>query len=1198
MDFKILGPLEVRDGDRPLPVGGARQRALLALLLLHANEVVSSDRLIAELWGEERLEGAPKALQVAVSRLRRTLEPQRPPGQPAGLLVTRPPGYELRLERGQLDLQRFEDRAAAGKQALAAGDPAAAARVLGDALALWRGPPLADLAYASFAQREIDRLEELRLGTLEARLEADLALGRHSDVVAELEALVDRHPLRERLRLQLMLALYGSRRQAEALEAYRETRRVLVEELGIEPGPELRELHAAILNQDPSLAPPRPAEQAGERAAAQARAAASPARASAAGEFVGRGRELAALLGGLDDAFAGRTALVLIAGEPGIGKSRLADELTARAQARGAKVLWGRCWEAGGAPAYWPWVQALRAYVRDVDRGQLRAELAGGAADVAQMLPELRELFADLPSPLPSVDPEGARFRLFDSTASFLRAAASGQPLVVVLDDLHAADAPSLLLLRFLARELRAARVVLVGAYRDREAGAQAAITATVAELHREPITRPLQLGGLGPSEVARFIESMAGIAPSERLAAAVQTETEGNPLFVGELVRLLAAEGRLEEAESSDWRPSIPRGLRDVIGHRLRHLSAGCKRLLVVASVLGRDFRLDALERVAELSADDMRDLLDEAIAARVIGELPSGRGGLRFSHALIRDSLYGDLVTSDRLQLHRRTAEVLEELYGQDPDPHLAELAHHFLEAATEQDVGRAVDYARRAGDRAAALLAYEEAVRLYEMALEALDLCRRSDDRTRCDLLLCLGDAAARGGDLAAAKRTFLRAAEVARRLGAPEPLARAALGYGGRFVWFRAGGDRRLIVLLEAALDALPSGDSVLRARVLARLAGALRDDPVPERRAALSREAVEIARRLADRATLAYALEGTYAALSWPAGITAWLDVVDELTRLAEEAGDTEQVFIGRLHELSVWIMRGELHAVPAQLRVATAMAEDLRQPAQMWAVAITRGMLAAFAGRIQEADERMQEAVALGAGAQGLDSTFYFVMNLQEWAVRRAQGRLSDVEGSVASFLEAHPTWHLLRCVLASIHSELGHEQQARAELELIAADDFAALHLGTEWFFSASLLAEVCAFLGDRVRAAQLYELLAPHAGFNVLSHPEVALGSAARYVGILAATMGRWHDAAAHFERAIAMNAQMGAHPWVAHTQADYARMLVARNGPGDAERATELRREALATYRRLGMESWAAKLEAISRDGPPAAAQPRSR
>ena len=1179
IEFRILGPLEVHEGGRLVPLGGAKQRALLAILLLNANEVVTSDRLIDELWAQAPTNTAAKGLQGYVSGLRKALGGER--GRE--LLVTRPPGYAIELEPEQLDLERFERMRGEARAALAANDPARASAKLREALSLWRGPPLADFAYDPFARAEIDRLEELRFATLEERIEADLALGRHADVVGELEALVRAQPLRERLRGQVMLALYRGGRQAEALQAYREARAVLVEELGIEPGRELRELHEAILRQDPGLQPARPVahQPVNPAPALRARRGESPPR---RGSFVGRDREIAEFDGALEDALGGRSGFLLLAGEPGIGKSRLADEFALMAEQGGAKVLWGRCWEVGGAPAYWPWVQALRAYIRETDRERLRAELGGGAADLGQMVPEVHELFPDLPV-RPALDPEGARFRLFDSTASFLRAAAQEQPLVLVLDDMHAADEPSLLLLRFLARELRAGRVVIVVAYRDREAGKDDSLRETLAELHREPITRPLQLGGLDPPEVARFTASVWGTQPSERLTAAIHAETEGNPLFVGELVRLLAAEGRLETAEEADWKTSIPRGLREVIAHRLRHLSADCKEVLAVASVLGREFRLDALERVSQHTGERLLDLLDEAVQARVLGELPLGRRGLRFSHALIRDSLYGDLASSERLRLHRRTAEALEELYGDEPAEYLAELAHHFLEAAHEGDVEKAIDYARRAGDRAAALLAYEEAVRLYGMALAATGLGRRVDDRLRCELLLAKGDAEARAGQAAQAKETFAEAAELARRIDSPEQLARAALGYGGRFVWFRAGSDRRLIALLETALDAQPSGDSVLRARLLARLAGALRDDPVPERRATLSSEAVQISRRAGDSATLAYALEGTYAALSWPEGAAAWLHTAEELTRLAEQAGDRERTFYGRVHVLGASMVRGDLQAAVRELQALTALTEELRQPNLAWALAINRGMLAAFAGRFDEAEELMRQVAEVGAGGQGLDETFYHVMNLQQWAVRRGQGRLSELEGSLSAFVEKYPTWFLNRCALASVYSELGREEAAREQLDILAADDFAALHLGTEWFIGASLLAEVCAALGDRSRAARLYDLLAPHRDYNVISHPEVALGAASRYAGILATTLGRWDDASDHFEHATAMNARMGARPWIAHTQADYARMLRARDRPGDAMKADELTRQAAATYRRLGMESWVERLESLS-------------
>ncbi len=336
MEFRILGPLEVRRDGVPLSPGGPKQRALLALLLLHANEPVSRAALIDGLWGERPPETAAKALQVYVSQLRRALGRE--------LVRTRPGGYQLVVQPDALDLGRFERLVAEAR----AATPSAAAPKLREALGLWRGAALADFADESFAQTEIGRIEELRLAAAEALAEAELALGRHAELVAELEGLVARNPLRERLRGQHMLALYRSGRQAEALEAYQAARSKLVEELGIEPGRALQELERAILRQDPALDAP-----------------ALPAPSVSSAGFVGRAGEVAELTAALDNALAGRGGLYLLAGEPGIGKTRLAEELAALARERGARVLWGRCWEAGGAPAYWPWTQALRACLRD-----------------------------------------------------------------------------------------------------------------------------------------------------------------------------------------------------------------------------------------------------------------------------------------------------------------------------------------------------------------------------------------------------------------------------------------------------------------------------------------------------------------------------------------------------------------------------------------------------------------------------------------------------------------------------------------------------------------------------------------------------------------------------------------------------------------------------------------------------------------
>ena len=650
LEFRVLGPLEAHAEEGSLRLGGAKQRALLAILLLHANEVVSSDRLIEELWDGEAPDSAAKALQVHVSQLRKILDRKR------GVLVTQSPGYMLKVELEGLDLARFERLTAEGRRLLDVGDPAGAATALSEALALWRGPALADLAYASFAQSEIARMEELRLAAFEDWIEAELECGRHTAVVGELERFVAEQPLRERPRGQLMLALFRAERQADALELYRETRELVVEELGIEPGKALQDLHAAILRQDPALAgraPPEPKRRG--------LAPAKPSRVAA--DFVGRVGELEDLEVALEGALMGRGSVCLIRGEPGIGKSRLADELAERARRIDAQVLWGRCWEAGGAPADWPWVQSLREYVRHIPADELRDQVGGG--EVAHLVPELRERLPDLPM-LESPDSEGARFRLFDATASFLTRAAAQRPLLLVLEDLHAADTPSLLLLQFVAGEIAGARILIVGTYRDIELAPSNPVAGALVEVERQHSASTLALHGFGETDVAMLIELIAGVSPSAQLAAAIHSATGGNPLFVGELVRLLVTEGRLDQSVNEvGVRLAIPRGVRDVIARRLAQVSDDAREILGVASVLGREFALDTLAHVTDRGTEDLLDLLDEAIGEGVIAESPAGAFRMRFSHVLIRDALYEELGTGRRMQLHRQIGDTLEELH-----------------------------------------------------------------------------------------------------------------------------------------------------------------------------------------------------------------------------------------------------------------------------------------------------------------------------------------------------------------------------------------------------------------------------------------------------------------------------------------------------------------------------------------------------
>jgi len=1144
VEIRVLGPLEIVEDGRILRPGSRKQVALLALLVLRGDRGASRDVLIEELWRGNPPAGAETTLRSYVSRLRSIVGVDR--------LQTRRLGYALVLDPEELDAHRFEQLLAAGRDALASEQAVGATTQLREALALWRGDALQDVRDEPFAQADVARLEELRLQALEERIEADLALGRHESVVPELETLVGEHSVRERLCRQLMIALYRSGRQAEALAAYANARRTLSDELGLEPGHDLRALERAILRQDASLELPRAYSESTK-----------PAR----GTFVGRQGELETLVNGFAEVHNGHGRVFLLVGEPGIGKSRLAEELTRHAQANGADVLVGRCWEAGGAPVYWPWVQALRTCIRLRDPAELRAELGGGAPEIAHLIPELRELFPELPR-LVAPESEGARFRLFEAVAAFLQRASQLRPIVLILDDLHAADAPSLLLLQFVARELADARLLLLGAYRDVDPTIGGRLGGAVSELVREPVTTRIALSGLTQDDIAAYIEVAAGSRPHADVVGAIHDETEGNPLFVSEVVRLLAAEGALDEALHE---LRVPDTVRGVIEHRLRRLSDEGRNLLVLASVLGREFGIRELARLADESPADTLAILDEAMAERIVGEVPGGGDRLRFAHVLIRDTIYDGLTVARRMELHRRAGEALESFYA-DSEPHLTELSHHFYAAAPAGETDRAIKYTRLAADRAARLLAYEEAARLYELALTVSD-----DDVERCNLFLALGEALARAGDTPASKHAFRRAFELADTERLPEKLAQAAFGYGGRILWEVSRDDRESLPLLEHALAALGEGDSPLRVRLLARLAaGPLRDSSFPaEKKAALSEEAVAMARRIGDPTTLVYALYGYLLSHIGPDTRPDALQVAEECTTLAMEVDDKERAVEGHEHLYQFLLERGDIGAARPHLEMVVKLADELRQPPHLWISAVNQATLALLQGRFDEADKLIHEALEIGGEILWNAKVSY---RLQLYALRRAQGRLEELVEAFAADLEAfrYRTYPILDCMLARLHDELGRKSEARAIFEELAADEFAALPFDEEWLVSLSLLAEVAHSLGDKARAACLYEKLSPYSDWVGLAYPEISMGSVSRCLGVLASTLGRWDDGERHFEKALTINERAGARPWLAYTQEDYARMLLERQAPGDLERAEQLLAAGATTYRELGMSA----------------------
>lgn len=780
MEFRLLGPLEVHRGGTPVAIGAPKLRALLVLLLLETGRTVPADRLVADLWGEQPPPQPLVSLRSYVSNLRRLLqEPGAPP-----VIVTGGRGYGLTIAPDAIDLHRFERLARQGRDAVARGAARAGLLALDEALAAWRGEALADVATEPYAQPVVAKLDELRLTATEDRVEVLLALGQHLEVIPELEAHVGHHRLRERPRRQLMLALHRAGRSPEALQVAAGFRAELAEELGLDPSQELRELVDRILRQDRGLTPatsdesssvsgessstPGPAVTSStsvdggppasppptssvppvdtgtpvDTAAVDAGAATVPGAA-----LFGRRSERRALRAALDAARVGRGGTTLLAGEPGIGKTSLLRELATAARVAGVPVAFGRCLDAEGVPAFWPWVEVLRQLAADLDGAALRAALADAAAPITQLVPELAARAGSEPAGL-GADPGLARFTLYEAVATFLdrlAARADGGGLVVVVDDLHWADLPSLQLLTFLAARAAPAGVCLAGAYRRAAADRTAELDAALAELAREPSSTTLELGALGLEDVAAIASDVAGSAPDPTLVDELVRRGGGNPFFTRQLAAFAL------EHDDDDLRGAVPVGVRHVLLRRLQLVPVGTRRVLEAAAVLGQDVDARLLARVTGMDVLDVLDHLDVAIEHALVevtghagGAGAQAGGAYRFVHALVRETLDEELTPGRAARLHAAAATALEAA-GQPP---AATVAQHLWLAADVVDVARVIAWLRTAADEALAVYAWEQAEQHLRRALHLLSHAGNDDPGLELAVRLRLVDVLTRG------------------------------------------------------------------------------------------------------------------------------------------------------------------------------------------------------------------------------------------------------------------------------------------------------------------------------------------------------------------------------------------------------------------------------------------------------------------
>jgi len=734
MYYRILGPLEVWDGERKLDIGGAKQRAVLAILLIQANRVVSAKRLVDLIWGRDAPETAAHALQVYVSQLRKALQPGRPSNADL-TLITHAGGYSIRAARDEIDLGRFEQLCHQAQESTAAGNLSAASDTLRSALALWRGSPLADFADQPWAMAEATRLTELKLLAAEDLIEAELGQGRHSQAVVELEGLVAEHPLRERLRAQLMIALYRGGRQAEATEAFRSARDYLVGEAGVEPGRELQELLVRILKQDPALTSPVSAADDVPRLDRRPTPVYRPMGPHPLSPvIVGRIDELARLDAALENAREGAGRMVVLVGNAGVGKTRLATEAVQRADGRGMTILRGSCSAAELALPYLPLAESIGNFISNVDLTEIRKQLGYNSREVARLFPQLAE------NPQAATrDAASEAVRLYEALLALLRLGSEPHGMLLLVEDLHWADPSTLAALDYFSRRIQASRILVLATVRREDLDRKHALQPILSGWRRAEAIDVIDVEALGPDDLSRMIASILDQPINDEARDLLRDRSEGNPLVLEEMLKTALDSGDLYRSKGN-WTLKgtvlrFPAAVIEVIGERFDRLGRPEKEVLCCAAVLGRRFNFEVLEDVVGRRVDDE---LESLIDQQLIGEDIANSGDFVFRHALTQEAIYGGIAAPRRQRLHGLVADVLT---GR-PAAQSIDIAHHLIQANRRRE---AIPRLLEAADTAESARAYKEAADMWRLVLELTQ-----DQLLKAQLKGRIGEALLNHGD----------------------------------------------------------------------------------------------------------------------------------------------------------------------------------------------------------------------------------------------------------------------------------------------------------------------------------------------------------------------------------------------------------------------------------------------------------------
>ena len=1145
--FTVLGEVAARHGSAAADLGGARQRALLARLLLSGSEPIGRAQLADDVFGHV---GNPaKALSVAISRLRRSLAG-------AGLgerLQTVGDGYLLARDRAELDADRMAGLAAEGDRLLAAQRFAAAALVMGQARELWHGQPLAGAAPTSWGEAAAERLVELRLRVVVARARALMALRRHEETLAELVPVLAEHPGSERVRGALMLARYRAGQQSEALGLYRDGHRLARASGGA--GTELRQLAGRIAEHDPLLLGPAPQPMPARL------------RGALAGRLVGREAELVRLRGALQRAQAGEPGVIVISGEAGIGKTRLAAELGVTARAAGFTVLAGRCDEELGA-SFQPFAEALAEPAVTLPDALLRDHARAHGAALAPLVPALARRLGDHGVTVEPAIAGARQYAVFDAAADLLARIGDRAPVLLVIEDLQWAERPTLLLAKHLLHVAPGERLLIAFTFRTGAGGGH------VSELLGDPRDDPgqcrIELSGLSAHELAELISQERPRDGSDpRLISSLHHATGGNPFFLTELLR-----AGLPSPDAASSPPSV----REAIRGRTRRLGAATVSALSAAAVLGAEFE-QAL--VAELVCseprlfDELADadpvrvsaLLQDAVASEVLRAAVGGR--MTFRHALIPQALEADLPALTRAELHRRAARAMQ--LRRSPAAH--EVALHLTLAGGDEERLPAVHWALAAGREALSTAAFQQAQRQLELAISMHDATGSDDQRLRGEILIDLGAAQLHSGD-AAFRQTLLQAARLGIRLGDAELLVRAAIRNTRGFVSSIGGSDDEVIGVLEQALEAIGPGRGEDRARLLATLAAELTFCASWERRATLSDEALQIARELGDPGALVHVLSCRYITIWRPETLAERVANSAECLRAAERLGDPVSRFHALFWRESALIETGRLREALAVHERMRALAERVREPTIMWMLVRGDADLATIAGRLEDSERRQQAAFALAQASGQPDASEIFASQLM--VLRLDQGRLGELTELIAQTLQASPRLTGYRSVLALAYCERGELAEAARILASDADGHFRDLAIDLTWLSAVCAYAHVAsrtikAGLTDPVVGAALCGLLEPWTDQVAFVGP-IGGRLVSQHLGMLEVALGRLDRGASHLRAAVAIAARLPAPIWEQRARVELARCLIAA---GDRDGAAEQLRIAEPAAAALGAD-----------------------